>query len=245
MDQGLNVAQQFCDKWLFPILNKHLPADLPSPTITSVAQHIGVVHACTAAQLQRSHIPMIEQRLGFQFNEPHYALQVISLAHPSSLSPQPHTLAYSPSQALTHVSLLVDNEGRNLSYERLEFLGDCILKFVVSYFPLPPPQICLNPPIGFIQVGTHLYRTQPQSSEGALSFIRSHIVSNETLALVAQENNALDISSLILHKIPTSHIPPKVFSDVFEALIGINHYQKKKRNTILMMFFQKRCRVSG
>ena len=110
------------------------------------------------------------------------------------------------------------------------------------YVTSPPlSTICLNPPIGFLQVGTHLYRTQPQSSEGALSFIRSHIVSNETLALIAQDNNALDISSLILHKMPTSaHIPTKVFSDVFEALIGKLQSLLQKRNTILMMLFLKK-----
>lgn len=63
-------------------------------------------------------------------------------------------------RALTHRSRGADN------YERLEFLGDSILGFVVAEY---------------------LYHTYPDVSEGRLSRMRSSLVRKETLAKVARE----------------------------------------------------------
>ncbi|RBP49272.1 ribonuclease III [Arenicella xantha] len=70
--------------------------------------------------------------------------------------------------ALTHRS-----KGSN-NYERLEFLGDSILGFVVAEF---------------------LFKKFPKLAEGKLSRMRSSLVRKETLALVARE---LDLSSFLI-----------------------------------------------
>ena len=70
--------------------------------------------------------------------------------------------------ALTHRSKGAKN------YERLEFLGDSILGFVVADW---------------------LYKNYPQLAEGKLSRMRSSLVRKETLALVARE---LDLSSYLI-----------------------------------------------
>ena len=62
--------------------------------------------------------------------------------------------------ALTHTSFSREND-TNSDYERLEFLGDAVLKLCVSDI---------------------LYKTYPDYSEGNLSKIRSIIVSDNTLA---------------------------------------------------------------
>ncbi len=70
--------------------------------------------------------------------------------------------------ALTHRSKGAKN------YERLEFLGDSILGFVVADW---------------------LYENYPQLAEGKLSRMRSSLVRKETLALVARE---LNLSSYLI-----------------------------------------------
>ncbi len=70
-------------------------------------------------------------------------------------------------RALTHRSYL--NENSNLPYldnERLEFLGDAILDFVVA---------------------EHLYRACPEMSEGQLTSIRAALVKGDALARFANE----------------------------------------------------------
>ena len=62
-------------------------------------------------------------------------------------------------QALTHASA-----GQELHYERLEFLGDAVLKLVVSAW---------------------LYDCEPQLREGEMTKIRAALVSDRTLAEVA------------------------------------------------------------
>jgi ribonuclease III len=62
-----------------------------------------------------------------------------------------------------HPSLTDD---RNESYERLEFLGDSVLGFIVA---------------------RSLYEQYPDFSEGQLSKIRAHVVSRRSCAVVARE----------------------------------------------------------
>lgn len=57
-------------------------------------------------------------------------------------------------------------EDRAASYERLEFLGDSVLGFVVA---------------------RHLFERYPEFSEGRLSQIRAHVVSRRSCAVVALE----------------------------------------------------------
>ncbi|NND81495.1 MAG: ribonuclease III [Gammaproteobacteria bacterium] len=97
-------------------------------------------------------------------------------------------------RALTHRSKGAKN------YERLEFLGDSILGFVVAEW---------------------LYQSYPELSEGKLSRMRASLVRKETLALVARE---LDLSNHL--RLGEGELKSggfnrdSILSDVVESLIG-------------------------
>jgi ribonuclease III len=98
--------------------------------------------------------------------------------------------------ALTHAS---GAEHRLASNERLEFLGDAILGFVVCEM---------------------LFRQFPKYLEGDLTKVKSVVVSRQTCAKVSE---ALGLQEfLILGKGMTTHptVPPSVLADVFESLIA-------------------------
>ncbi len=71
-------------------------------------------------------------------------------------------------QAFTHRSYLNETKKNFESNERLEFLGDSILSFVVS---------------------EHLYKTYPSFKEGELTNLRSLLVNTRSLAEVAKSLN--------------------------------------------------------
>jgi ribonuclease-3 len=71
-------------------------------------------------------------------------------------------------QAFTHRSFLNETKEQLSSNERLEFLGDSIVSFVVSQY---------------------LYLKFPQFEEGALTNIRSLMVNTKSLAAIARELN--------------------------------------------------------
>lgn len=78
--------------------------------------------------------------------------------------------------ALTHGSYTNDNGGSYLDcYERLEFLGDAVLKLITSEY---------------------LYKTFPEHKEGKLTQIRSVIVSDEVLAHIAEKIGLSDFIRL-------------------------------------------------
>ena len=98
--------------------------------------------------------------------------------------------------ALTHAS---GAEHRLASNERLEFLGDAILGYVVCDL---------------------LYRNYPDLLEGELTKIKSVVVSRQTCAKVSA---ALALEEfLILGKGMTAHptVPVSLLSDVFESLVA-------------------------
>jgi len=93
----------------------------------------------------------IEDRLGYRFRNPQ--LLRSALTHRSALN-----------QEAVPKQDLEDNE-------RLEFLGDALLAFVVSHF---------------------LYQALPHASEGHLTMIKSRLVSSDTLARVADRLSLVD-----------------------------------------------------
>lgn len=99
--------------------------------------------------------------------------------------------------ALTHAS---GAQHRLASNERLEFLGDAILGFLVC---------------------ERLYRTFPDSLEGDLTRIKSVVVSRETCSRISEQ---LDLTEfLIVGKglsTPSRAVPPSVLSDLFESLVA-------------------------
>ncbi|MGB9911068.1 MAG: ribonuclease III [Microgenomates group bacterium] len=72
-------------------------------------------------------------------------------------------------EAFTHRSYLNENKNLSLSSnERLEFLGDSVLSFIISKW---------------------LFKTLPQFSEGFLTDLRSNLVKTEALAKIAKKFN--------------------------------------------------------
>jgi ribonuclease-3 len=70
--------------------------------------------------------------------------------------------------ALTHKSTKVEAKDEPADNERLEYLGDAVLKLAVSQW---------------------LYNNYPESDEGMMSQIRAYVVSDKTLARVARKFN--------------------------------------------------------
>lgn len=82
--------------------------------------------------------------------------------------------------ALTHPSLTKENNWNyNTCYERLEFLGDAVLKLSISDI---------------------LYKRFPDSTEGEMSKIRSIVVSDNTLADIAKKNGLQKLIKMSKHE---------------------------------------------
>src|SRR3989344_6126143 len=71
-------------------------------------------------------------------------------------------------QALTHKSWMNEHPGKRGSNERLEFLGDAVLEFIVS---------------------KELYRRFPDKEEGYLTALRANLVNTINLSEIAQNLN--------------------------------------------------------
>jgi len=102
--------------------------------------------------------------------------------------------------ALTHKSWVNEHSGGRGSNERLEFLGDAILEFLVS---------------------KRLYEGFPEKEEGFLTALRASLVNTQNLYEVAQK---LDIGkSLFLSKGEEDgggRQNPSLLADTLEAIIG-------------------------
>jgi len=102
--------------------------------------------------------------------------------------------------ALTHKSCLNENPKLKESNERLEFLGDAILEFVIT---------------------ETLYKSFPDKQEGYLTSLRANLVNTQNLAEVAKK---LNIGGLIhLSKGEEDgggRENPSLLSDTVEAIIG-------------------------
>jgi ribonuclease-3 len=114
-----------------------------------------------------------QRRIGYEFRDP--ALLVAALTHASGAQ---HRLA---------------------SNERLEFLGDAILGFLVC---------------------ETLYRAFPESLEGDLTRIKSVVVSRETCGRISGQLRLIDF--LIVGKGLSINrpVPTSVLSDLFESLVA-------------------------
>lgn len=110
----------------------------------------------------------------------------------------PGTLAL----ALTHRSYAYEHGGLPTN-ERLEFLGDSVLGFVVT---------------------DHLYRTHPALAEGDLAKMRAAVVSTRALASVAR---SLRVGECILlgegEKRTRGRDKDSILADTMEALIGATY----------------------
>ncbi len=103
-------------------------------------------------------------------------------------------------EAFTHRSFL-NEAGREVpSNERLEFLGDAILSFVISHF---------------------LFKEYPHHPEGILTNLRSSIVKTETLSLMSTK---LTFGQYLLlskgEEKGGGRTNPSLLADTFEAFLG-------------------------
>jgi ribonuclease-3 len=114
-----------------------------------------------------------QRRIGYEFSDP--ALLVAALTHASGAQ---HRLA---------------------SNERLEFLGDAILGFLVC---------------------ETLYRAFPDSLEGDLTRIKSVVVSRETCSRISDRLGLIDFLIVGKGLAVGRTVPASVLSDLFESLVA-------------------------
>ncbi|GMR07122.1 MAG: ribonuclease III [Gammaproteobacteria bacterium] len=119
-------------------------------------------------------------------------------------------------QALTHRSLGSHNN------ERLEFLGDSILNFVIA---------------------DELYKKFPNEDEGALSRMRASIVRGETLSIVAMSLGLGDHIRLGPGELKSGgHRRKSILADTVEAIIGAVYRDAdfaSSRELILLLFTEQ------
>ncbi|CCG54602.1 Ribonuclease III [Flavobacterium indicum GPTSA100-9 = DSM 17447] len=109
---------------------------------------------------------------------------------------KPTTLRYYE-KAFTHRSAnKLDDKGNQISYERLEFLGDAMLGSVIA---------------------AHLYNEVPSGDEGYLTKMRSKIVSREHLNELGRDFNLIQF---VESKVNPQHFGENIHGNIFEAFIG-------------------------
>ena len=110
--------------------------------------------------------------------------------------------------ALTHPSYAQENNlSLNEHYERLEFLGDAVLKYTISDI---------------------LYKKYPDYAEGELSKIRSVVVSDSILAKISEELGLADLIILAKHEEKQGcRKLESIRACSFEALLGAYHLDGK------------------
>jgi ribonuclease-3 len=102
--------------------------------------------------------------------------------------------------AFTHRSFLNEDRKQQVSNERLEFLGDAILSFIVS---------------------EHLYRNFPTESEGKLTNMRASLVKTQTLGELAVELAFGDYLRLSKgEEEGGGRQNSSILADTFEAFLG-------------------------
>ncbi|MCF6230538.1 MAG: ribonuclease III [Gammaproteobacteria bacterium] len=122
-------------------------------------------------------------------------------------------------QALTHRSVGSNNN------ERLEFLGDSILNFVIA---------------------AQLFQQFPRESEGVLSRLRSSLVKGETLALLAKDLELGEYLSLGQGEMKSGGFRRQsILADAFEAIIGAVYLDGgfEEAKALLLRLFAERLKT--
>ncbi|OGM58564.1 ribonuclease III [Candidatus Woesebacteria bacterium RIFCSPLOWO2_01_FULL_39_10] len=103
-------------------------------------------------------------------------------------------------QALTHKSWVNEHPGLRDSNERLEFLGDAILEFIVS---------------------KHLYQRFPDKEEGYLTALRANLVNTVNLSKIAEKLNLGEKLYLSKGEEETGgRSNPTLLANTTEAILG-------------------------
>lgn len=102
--------------------------------------------------------------------------------------------------AFTHRSFLNESKAESFSNERMEFLGDAVLQFIVSSF---------------------LYQTKDKAEEGELTNLRAYIVKTDSLA---KGSKALDLGRFLKlsrgEELTGGRENTQLLANTFEALLG-------------------------
>lgn len=99
-------------------------------------------------------------------------------------------------RAITHSSYCNLKGVENGDYQRMEYLGDAILDFIVA---------------------DELYHNYPQFDEGKLTKLRANVVSKTPLAKIIDNSK---IANYILYDSNTTALSVKLKSDIFEAIVA-------------------------
>ncbi len=109
---------------------------------------------------------------------------------------RPNSLKYYK-KAFTHSSVKKrTSSGKQLNYERLEFLGDAILSSTIAIY---------------------LFNEIPLGNEGDLTQMRSKIVSREHLNEIGKD---LSLINHIKSNVPKKNFGDNIHGNIFEALVG-------------------------
>ncbi len=125
-------------------------------------------------------------------------------------------------QALTHSSHNgAKNSVKHFDYERLEFLGDSIIGFVVG-------QLC--------------YRLHPEMRQGDLSVLRSHFIRTESEAEIALELGLGDYVQVgpSYTSDPKKSLP--LMEDIFESFTGALYLDQgfdKVNNFLVSLYYER------
>lgn len=104
-------------------------------------------------------------------------------------------------QAFIHRSYLNEVKWIKQSNERLEFLGDAVLSFIISSF---------------------LFKARPQDTEGDLTNLRAYIVKTESLARVSRQLNLGKFLKLSRgEELSGGRENPQLLANTYEAVIGV------------------------
>lgn len=102
-------------------------------------------------------------------------------------------------RALVHRSYLNENQKETESNERLEFLGDAVLEFIVS---------------------NYLFSKFTNQDEGHLTALRSRLVNTTSLAATARELGLGELLLMSRGEAQTGRTNPSLLANSVEALIG-------------------------
>lgn len=112
-------------------------------------------------------------------------------------------------QSMTHRSY-INESSLSISNERLEFLGDAILEFIISNL---------------------IYHQFPNEAEGTLTSVRSYLVQTQSLSKIANELKLGDYLYLAKGEEMTGgRQNPSLLENAFEALIGAIFLDKGLNN---------------
>jgi len=109
-------------------------------------------------------------------------------------------------KALTHTSYAYEHNVE--SNEKLEYLGDAILEYVIS---------------------DYLFNNYKNLSEGEMTKVRAAVVCEESLYKVAKKHNFSDFLNLGRSELSTGTDKPAILADSVEAVIAATYLDRRFR----------------